>query len=75
MPVTSVIVECDPDGVERVLERLESRPGVSVFGSQGSKIVAVIEGEEAAAIAAVVDELNGLPSVIGVYPVYAGGYE
>ena len=75
MPVTSFIVESLPGAAAMTGEALATLAGVSVYGVKDEKIVTVIEGESPAAIDSIMRQVQALESVIGVYPVYAGGYE
>lgn len=75
MPIASVIVESLPGAAALTGEALAALGGISVYGSKEERIVTVIEGESPAVIDGIMRQVLAMESVIGVYPVYAGGYD
>ena len=75
MAIASVIVEIEDGASDAVLGSIAQIARATVYGIKENQIVTVIEGGDSSAIDEVIGQLSGLDKVIGVYPVYAGGYE
>lgn len=74
MPITSVIVESLPGTAAVTGEALAGLAGISVYGMKDNRIVTVIEGKSPTQIDGIMRKVLDIAGVIGVYPVYAGGY-
>lgn len=75
MAVASVIVEVEADAGEAVLNSLARIDNVCVYGIKENQIVTVIEGDNIHTVGETIKGIYAIEKVIGVYPVYAGGYE
>jgi len=75
MPVASVIVESLPGAAAHTGASLTAMAGVSVYGIKEDQIVTVIEADSPAVIDLVMRQIKAMTNVIGLYPVYVGGYE
>lgn len=75
MPVASVIVESLPGAAAVTEEALTALAGVSVYGMKEDKIVTVIEGGSPTEIDRIMRQVLAMQGVLGVYPVFAGGYD
>ncbi len=75
MPIASIIVESLPGGAAITEAALANLAGVSVYGVKEEQIVTVIEGKDPAEIDTIMRQVQALEGVIGVYPVYTGGYD
>jgi nitrate reductase NapAB chaperone NapD len=75
MPIASAIVEVREGSGEAVSRSLALIDNVSIFGVKGNKIVAVIEDTGMPGMEETIRRIYTIEHVVGVYPVYAGGYD
>lgn len=72
MSIASVVVEIQKGANQGVMTRLAEIPAISVYGSSETRIVTVVEGDSPAAVRDILNNIQELEQVIGVYPVYVG---
>ncbi|HET6515202.1 MAG TPA: chaperone NapD [Thermodesulfovibrionales bacterium] len=75
MPVAGAVVDIQEGSSEAVLKSLALIDNVSVYGVKNNRIVAVIEDAGMPGMEETITRIYAIEHVIGIYPVYAGGYE
>ena len=69
--ISSFVVRCLPDALERVISAAQALPGVEVHGSDASgKLVALLEHESEKALVTTIGVIEQLPGVINASMVY-----
>ena len=70
MAVTSLAIDATPGKVRAVAQSMANIPGVTVYNSEGYRILAIIDEPNARAAQKLIDTISDISGVIGVNPIY-----
>lgn len=74
MAVAGMVVEIREGSSEAVLHSLALVEDVTVYGIKDNHIITVMEADDLAAMEVMLNDIHAIEGVMGVFPVYAGGY-